>query len=182
MIEKFLNAKHWQIFLIGFGIPFSIQTVFMTFSKNDPEIMMKIAPYIIIIFFLGLFGWLFSISIGLQRKIPAGIKMKIRKFKIFLLIPLIYMPFAFGLMDLLVNNIPQENSAMIGGVFAIIFPLHFLSIFGVLYSFYFTAKTLKSAELQKEVTFFDFAGEFFMLLFFPIGVWVIQPRINDLIK
>jgi len=138
-----------------------------------------------IIFFLGLFGWFWSIATGLQNKIPVGVKMKIRKFKIFLIIPMIYIPFVFGLMDMLFDNATQANGepngAMIGISIAIMFPLHILSMFGLLYSFYYVAKTFKTVELQREVTFSDFAGDFFLLLFFPIGVWIIQPKINLMI-
>jgi hypothetical protein len=54
-------------------------------------------------------------------------------------------------------------------------------MFGFLYSFYFVAKTFKTVELQREVAFSDFVGEFFLLLLFPIGVWIIQPKINKMI-
>lgn len=40
------------------------------------------------------------------------------------------------------------------------------------------AKTIKTVELQKKVTFSDFAGEFFLLWFSPIGIWILQPKIN----
>ena len=59
---------------------------------------------------------------------------------------------------------------------------HILSMFGIFYSLYFVAKTFKTVELQREVTFSDFAGEFFMIWFFPIGIWVIQPKINKMIN
>ena len=186
MIEKFLRAKHWQVFLIVFIIPYSLQFIAMTITKNDHTRMMNFSPFIMIIFFLGLFGWFWSIAAGLKNNIPVGIKMKIKKFKIFLIIPMLYIPLAFGLMNLLFENIAnndgESSGAMIGGSLAIIFPLHILSMFGLLYSFYFVAKTFKTVELQREVTFSDFAGEFFMLLFFPIGIWVIQPKINKMIK
>jgi hypothetical protein len=182
MTERFLRAKHWQIFLMIFIIPYSLQLIAMAITKNDLEKMRDFLPFILIIFFLGLFGWLWTIAIGLQTKIPVGVKMKIRKFKTFLIIPMIYIPIAFRLFDMLSGNALQvneePNGAMIGISLAIIVPLHLLSIFGMLYSFYFVAKTYKTVELQREVTFSDFAGDFFLLLFFPIGVWIIQPKIN----
>jgi len=42
----------------------------------------------------------------------------------------------------------------------------------------FSAKTIKLAELQRSVTFSDFAGEFFLIWFFPIGIWFVQPKVN----
>jgi len=53
-------------------------------------------------------------------------------------------------------------------------------MFCIFYCLYFVAKALKSVELQREVTFNDYAGEFFLFWFSPIGVWVLQPRINKL--
>jgi hypothetical protein len=184
MIERILRAKHWQIFIGTFIIPYTLYFIVLTITKNDPIRMMNYSPFIILIFFLGLFGWFWSIAAGLIDKTPEGVKMKIRKFKIFLVIPMIYIPFAFSLMNLLfesAGNANEPSGVMLGVSFAIIFPLHILSMFGFLYSFYFVAKTFKTVELQREVAFSDFVGEFFLLLLFPIGVWIIQPKINKMI-
>lgn len=63
---------------------------------------------------------------------------------------------------------------------AIIVPLHLFSMFCIFYCLYFVAKTIKTAELQRETAFSDFVGEFFLIWFFPIGIWFIQPRVNQL--
>jgi hypothetical protein len=47
---------------------------------------------------------------------------------------------------------------------------------------YFVAKTFKTVELQREVSFSDFVGEFFMIWFYPVGIWIIQPKINKMIE
>jgi hypothetical protein len=79
-------------------------------------------------------------------------------------------------------------SGIIGGgepniaIFMLIFPLHLFSMFCIFYCLYFNAKSLKSVELQKPVTFNDFAGEFFLIWFFPVGIWFLQPRINKLFE
>ena len=46
---------------------------------------------------------------------------------------------------------------------------------------YFVAKTFKTAELQRKVSFSDFAGDFFLVWFLPIGIWIIQPKINRMV-
>ena len=58
---------------------------------------------------------------------------------------------------------------------------HFFTMFCLIYILYFTAKTFRSAELQREAHFSDYIGEFFLLWFHFIGVWVIQPRINAIV-
>lgn len=179
MIEKFLKAKHWQIFMVTFGLPFLLQLILMpmTIMGNDPMIMMKIFPIIMILFIGGFFGWFWSIAIGLQQVIPEDSKINVGKFKIFLLIPVVYMIFFLGFFTTLFNSGGPNP-----GIFAIIVPLHLFSMFCIFYSLYFVAKTFKTAELQRKVTFSDFAGEFFMIWFFPIGIWIIQPKINKMIE
>lgn len=179
MIEKFLEAKHWQIFMVTFGLPFLIQIVLipMTIMGNDPMIMMKIFPIIMILFIGGFFGWFWSISIGLQQVIPEEYRLNVGKFKIFLLIPAVYMILFLGFFTTSFNSGGPNP-----GIFAIIVPFHLFSMFCIFYCLYFVAKTFKTAELQRKVTFSDFAGEFFMIWFFPIGIWIIQPKINKMIE
>ena len=195
MTEKFLKAKHWQLFLLTFGIPMIYQFIMMGSmmsnirSESNPEPTMisdymKFFP-IIMIFYMGvLFGWFWSVSIGLQRKIPESIKIKTKKFKIFFFIPLVYIFFLSLLIGGIFSGIMQDGTepsgGTIGGMAVIIVPLHLLSMFGIFYTLYFVAKTFKTVELQREVSFGDFAGEFFMLWFYFIGIWILQPKINKM--
>ena len=57
-----------------------------------------------------------------------------------------------------------------------------LSTFSMFYYLYFVAKTIKIAELQKKLEFVNFASEFFLIWFYPIGIWFIQPKINKIIE
>ena len=43
------------------------------------------------------------------------------------------------------------------------------------------AKNIKTIELQKEVSFGGYIEEFFLLLFFPIGIWILQPKIRKIL-
>jgi hypothetical protein len=195
MINKFLKAKHWQLFTLMFGIPVLFQIVMMvTIFSNinsetnpDPLVlfnMFKFYPIIIIIYMGALFGWFWSIAIGLQNKVPKNVTMKTKKFKIFFFIPLIYIFCLAIFIGVMFSGIIQTeaelSNGIVGGLIVIILPLHLLSIFGMFYSIYFVAKTFKTVELQKEVNFGEFAGDFFMIWFYFIGIWIIQPKINKM--
>ena len=67
-------------------------------------------------------------------------------------------------------------------VIGIILSLHLVAMICIFYCFYFAAKIIKTVELQKEVGFKDFVGEFFLTWYFPIGVWFLQPKINKMIE
>ena len=61
-----------------------------------------------------------------------------------------------------------------------------IPIFYVLYAFLhllaFPAKTLKSIELNKEASLGDYLGDFLLIVFLPIGIWFLQPRIRRIIE
>jgi len=157
----------------------------LMFEGANPGLSVSLLMIITVVSVFGLLGWLWSIAIGLQTKVPTGVKMKVRKFRFFLLFTLVYILLfsAFitsefgGIMDLETGN----NQEMFAWMMRIIFPLHIFCMFCIFYCLYFVAKTFKTVELQRKVTFSDFAGEFFLFWFFPFGIWIVQPKINQMI-
>lgn len=81
-----------------------------------------------------------------------------------------------------INIAIGPNFVLIGQFVAIILPLHLFSIFCMFHTFYFVAKTIRTVEFQQPVKFGDFAGELFLIWFFPIGIWILQPRINKILE
>ena len=191
MIDIFLKAKHWKLFMLMLGIPllFQFYTIFSMFSQIEmesnanPENIMdifQVFPIIIILFAGVFFGWFWSIAIGLQKNIPQEIKMKVKKFKVFFFVPLVYIILLMTYMGGLFSGMGTNGFSNSGWIVAIILPLHLFSMFCIFYSMYFVARTIKTAELQRKVGFGDFAGEFFLLWFYFIGIWIIQPKVNKL--
>jgi len=132
-----------------------------------------------LVFFSILWGWLYAIGVYLTKKLPETVKMNLSKFKWFMSITIIYL-FLLCLSTYLgrfvsVSNEIQHNLLIV----VILIPLHLFAIFCILYGIYYNAKLLKTIELQRLVIFSDFAGEFCLFLLFPIGIWVIQPKINS---
>jgi len=138
-----------------------------------------------------------------QKNIPINIRSKTKIFKISFFIPIVYLSSSCIFFTYLTNKMIEYNRSiegnlikeildkMINNEFKLdyinkfiqyIFPLHLLSIVAVLYVYYFIAKTIKTAELNKHVKFNDFIGELFMLIFYPIGIWILQPTINKIYK
>ena len=192
MINQFLKAKHWQLFSALFGIPFLllVYRIISAATQVDASVTVRQMPHddllitipILLTLLLGLlFGWFWSIAIGLQPKIPAHINMKVTRFKILFSIPVFYISF---LMVGILSFFMGWSDTFFGDeewVVLILFPLHFLSMFCIFFVFYFVAKTIKTVELQKATNFGDFAPEFLMLWFYVVGIWIIQPRVNRLV-
>lgn len=199
----FLKARHWQLFLLLFGIPFGFQvfTIFSILSSipepyrytNPDSIGFAFAgpfvffPVMMLLMLAVFFGWFWSMGIGLHSRLPQELKISTLFFKISIFFPFLYLTILSIGVGMMMNGLfnPGQDfysPESIATMSSIIGVLHLFAIVCIFYSIYFSAKTLKSVELQRKATFSDFAGEFFLIWFFPIGIWIIQPRLNKLAK
>jgi hypothetical protein len=186
MTKIFLRAKHWHIFTITFALPFILQMLLvpLVIVGDNPMIVLRVMPVTMAILIVGFFGWIWSIGTGLQSKVPADAKMNVNRFRLFFFIPLVYLVLfllfiAFGTQGLIESG-QEPDPGRIALIIGIILPIHFFVVFCMFYCLYFVSKTYKTVELQREVSFSDFAGEFFLFWFYPIGVWILQPKINKM--
>jgi hypothetical protein len=171
----FVRAKHWQIFLL-FAAIFAIGELpilgYVTSSARSPEgfaeafVVVEIVTAVSALCYL---LWLWSMGSFLNSLLSPALRLKIGVFSFTLIFTSIYV---FGFMVLF------QSVSPIG--FAVIIPLLLLAAFCMFYNFYFVSKSLVIAETGKSATFSEYAGEFFLLWFYPIGIWFIQPRINRL--
>lgn len=197
MIGRILKAKHWQLFILTFGIPLIFQLVLMVsmiskiavdFNPDPAEMFrfFKFFPLLMIAFMGVLWAWYWSVAIGLQNKLPETVKMKVKTFKIFFFIPIIYILLIGFFMSVIFSEVlyaeSSPNLGLMFGSFALIVPLHLFSVFCIFYMMYFVAKTIKTVELGREADFGDFVGDFFLIWFFPVGVWFLQPKINKMLE
>lgn len=193
MINLFLKAKHWQLFVLSTGIPIMIYFVMMGYFFSNitvyppnsamPDIdavfgMMYLMPILMILLMGILFGWYWSIGVGLQSKIPEHLRLNVNLFKTFLLIPAIYIVGLAIFMSTMVRGAFFIAAVVNIGMIGFFMLVHLFNMFCIFYCMYFVAKTYKIAELQRPVTFSDYIGEFFLVWFYPVGVWILQPEIN----
>jgi hypothetical protein len=111
--------------------------------------------------------WIWEIGTKLQKFIPQTNKTQLIIFKASIIFPLIYVLFAIFYL------FPSGNISM---------PLHLSAMGATCYSMIYAAKTLKSAELKRTATVSDYLGDFFLIWFFPIGIWILQSRIHKLVQ
>lgn len=178
-MKLFLTLKHWQLFALFFGLPVIFQFLMMSaiVSGSEPGDIMFWFPIMMTVITGLFFSWFYSLGTNFHKKLPYGVQMNLARFKIFLFVPAVYI-IGIGLLmaDALQNDWTAIGTDM--AIPALIVPVHLFSMFCIFYCMYFIAKAMKTVETGKESTFSDFAGEFFLFWFFPIGVWILQPRIN----
>lgn len=191
-MKDLLKFKPGDIIIITIGLPLILILCLKLFLKgyNNPTLEDKLVFVIIMMGVVAFISWIWSVVIVLHEKAPDHIKINITTFKTSLLIPLIYV---IILVLLIVLDSPTKMSAQMkhpiktvdnamGIAFVVVKTLSYLSAACILYCLYFVAKTFKTVELQRKVSFTDFAGYFLLVCLFPIGIWIIQPKINKMMK
>jgi hypothetical protein len=170
----FLRAKHWQIFGLLFGLYIfgAVVVVALPAAPLSPGSLGagRLAfGAVVALLMVSLLAWFWSMGSFLSSIVQPGLRLKGGFFRFALIYPFLYI---FAFIPFFLSPRPV--------LFAVIFPLHLFAMFCMFYSLYFVSKNLALAEAGKPVSFYDYAGAFFLVWFFPIGVWVIQPRINRL--
>lgn len=171
-----LRLKHWQLFLITWGIPILINI----YSFSRPALMVKLFPVMMVVFIIGIFGWIWAISTQLHKKLPVEANLNIRGFKMIFSVPIFYTIALTLWMSYQFYFRFPEGSANIAPLIGIIAFFHFLSMICILLGLRFAAQTLRSVELGRVAKFSEYAVEFFLIWFSPVGFWVLQPRLNKL--
>lgn len=194
MTNLILRAKQKVIFMLAFGIPFILYIVMMVVlisgafnafglaggpSLHKPmslnPLFGGIESLLMIAMFLAygtFFAWTYAVNVGLKALVPEGVKRTTEKFMVCWLIPVIY----FSLWFLSIFG----NTELFGMILAVLsIPIMLFFLFAFPYIIYFTARTLKVIELQRDVTFLEYCPEVCMIAVMPIGIWAMQPKINQ---
>ncbi|WP_299702123.1 hypothetical protein [uncultured Pontibacter sp.] len=160
-MKSVLELKHWQVFLTI--------TIASFFSEINPESFPFINAILSLTAVLAILLWPLSLGYEMNHLLPSKIKLS----------PTLFILNGFLVVALLsVSTVLGEELSYSGNGFKAI-PVYY-GLFAILHLFAFPAKMLKSLELGRKAQFGDYAGDFFLMFFWPIGIWVIQPRVNKI--
>jgi hypothetical protein len=208
MIEKFLKARHWQIFLLVVGIPLIAQMVVFAFMmsqilqlqpSSDPAANFFTSGIITsytLVFVVGMLAalinylWMYSVGVGLKKYLPEGVHSRTNFFVFCLVFPVIFfILFAliqvntmFSMLGADLQAAPETLPMNLFGYLVLLIPLQLFALFCAIYALRFVAKITKSVELKRRARFSDYIGYFFLVWLYPIGIWIIQPKINAIVE
>lgn len=171
----FLRAKSWQLFCLLFILPLVTE---MLVSVPIPSGAQSVADLgrsglvLLLVFELYMacfMAWFWAIGTFSGDAAKAELKMDRTFFRLAIGYPPVYTLWFF--FTALGPDSPP--------IFVIV-PLHLFCMFCLLYDMHFASKSLAIAEMGRQVNFYDYAAAFFLLWFYPIGIWIVQPRVNRL--
>lgn len=73
--------------------------------------------------------------------------------------------------------------AVLIGIFTdglLITVFHIITTIFYFFTMFYAGYLIKSAEINRRILWTECLGEFLMVWIFPVGIWVIQPRLNKL--
>lgn len=150
MLDKLLfHSKAWQLFLVFFPAAILLDLFFTR----------SIAAFIIYCIWLPLLG------VRLRKFLPAYYQFHYILFLI-----------SWALLSLVLISsffiTPGLFSTTTNIIYAVVVVTSFFTMMG------FIARAIKSLQTHDRATVNDYFGDVFWLFIFPIGVWIIQPRLN----
>jgi hypothetical protein len=166
--DFFLRAKHWQIFPVFIAIFLAPLLVPSSSFYKAPLWAAILRASVSSIFIFSFVGWLWSMAHFLSNRLPAEFRYNKRFFRIACLYSLIFVTiFAFLNVDTY-----SEIRFIVDQLFT------FIYLFCVSYVIYSVSRSLVLVEDGQAG--YGCVWIFFLLFFFPAGVWVVQPWINRL--
>ena len=177
----FLTAKHWILFILMFAIPSVIYILSISYSvlTENVVVMLNIFPLILIFSISLLFAWIWSVGNGLHQFTPAKTHLNNKRFRNLLVFAIGYLLILLiSMLILFVFNYDTIFSFIGGAGILVILPLHLFSMFCIFYALYYDARTIRSIELKREPEASEYLVEMLLLWIWPIGIWILQPRIN----
>jgi hypothetical protein len=163
MKRTILKGEHWQFFLIIlFG--FILQTLNIE-QKPVINIFFKLIGAIFY------FSWIILAGNTLFQLLPNKIEFNYNFW--------IINTFIWTMTYFAVTVISDGQGMTFNGIEII--PLLYV-FYAVLNCMAFPARLLKSIEKGKKAELGEYIGDFFLVLFLPVGIWFLQPRINKIAK
>lgn len=156
MDNLILKAKHWQVFLV-----FAVGYVLRYYTTSS--LMGGMLFLVLLVLYV---GWYAMLGNTLHPYLPRGAYYNLTWF----LLDAFVVIGAYGASLILFEGNMQADGLAALPVLYIFFAIGHL--------FWFPAVVLVTIENKAEPSFSQYAGTWLQLIFWPIGVWFIQPRLN----
>jgi len=167
----FLRAKHWQLFLpLMLAFLLELPSVFVgSFPFVSLHAAALAAGIARVLTLIVLYSWMWATGSFLYSRLPQQFRFELPLFYCGIIFPAVYLSLAPTIAA-------ADNSALAHWKLA----LKALAIFCSIYDIRCVAASLTSVRTGKSPDFIEYAGPFFQIWFFAIGLWFLQPKINRL--
>ena len=174
-----LRLKHWQTFLLIFVLPFLLRYVLTQLieaaSPTAPGMLSTLVdalPTLVPVL------WLWRVGVALHSRLPADVTVSAVYFHLGALYFALYILILIYTLGLVRESLSDGILPL--GMLALLVPMHLFGTFCYLYVAYFLARSIISVDKRRTVTAGEYISPFIQVIFLPVGIWFIQPRLNKL--
>jgi hypothetical protein len=176
------KLKHWQIFLLVVGLPLVLQLIqsiiFLSSADGNEANYGNSLGLLLILPLLIYYGWIGSVGTVFSQK-NSPVPMPTGRFRLSLwtsaICSILLLVYFWAYPQYLQGTDNEEAVPII-----LVGVLVFVALFTLFYCLSFMARAIVQRERVRRVTSSEFYSEFVMAVFFPIGIWLLQPRVNKL--
>lgn len=172
-MEKLLRFNAAAMFLLLFIAPIVLPFFIRHAGFLPADVSILALTLINILGTLLYCAWIYAACTRLGTLIPSDIPLTVDRIKVLLLLPVVNTLWRSlaGLSGL----VSTEKDAF----YWLTIALGIASLCAILYSIFYMARMLKTVEYERPLSGGECVGDFLRILFFAIGIWNIQPRLND---
>ncbi len=169
-----LKLKSWQAFILLLGVPLIAYLLLGSSLTQGNRTNFFLIGTFEFVFSLMMLFWFEVLGVQVNLFVSKELRPKTRLFTFGIFFTAIY------IIILQAFLIFYSGSYSLNELVTFIAPLHLISASLMFYCIYFISKNLLLAEKDKKVKIEELIGPFLALMFLPIGIWHLQPRINTL--
>lgn len=160
-MENLLTIKPWIIFISLIILSVISETI--------------IGNILFVCWFSAFTYWTLKVGEKLYNKLNDKSILNLKRFKIQIAFVVVYLGITLAFGGYEINN---ENIAEYGWKAWILIPLHLILMFSMFHTIYFLSKCITILRMKNEGYGWYMLG----FWFFPIGIWIIQPKIIELLS
>jgi len=179
IISILARMKSWLLFVLSLTPMLLAMLLFFPPTEAHADLegfestfktMMLISLFGTLIFY----AWILTVGIVCNQSLDDSFRKSERLFRF-------SVPFAMLYITILIWAFPEailsEDRAVLR---MIIIPLHIAATLLLFYSMFFSARSVAMLDQPASPGFWRTLGYFLLILYFPIGLWFIQPRVNSI--
>ena len=137
------------------------------FQSNFTLMMLVSVPGYLIFY-----AWVLAVGVACNQSLEVSARRSERLFRFSVPFAMIYLTIATWAFPEAVLNVER------GVLRLVVVPLHLIATFCLFYSVVFSARSLAMLDNSVSPGSWRTLGYFMALLYYPIGLWFIQPRVN----
>jgi hypothetical protein len=141
------------------------------------EYSLRLVPMTIAVTGVFLACWAYTVTKALIHNNKFDPKLKFGKFRQILFLGTFFMVLLCSYL-----SIPADESAGSQRVASVFILGGFIGLYWFVFLLKFISRSIATLEQQKPVAFDQYAGYFFGLFFFPLGIWCVNPKIKALLR